>query len=88
MYEINQNQISKKIFLAIKNLEIGQFSNPIITAGGIILLQVNDKKKINANIDKEKEMKRLIAFEKQRLLNEYSVIYYKEVENKSYVEKF
>jgi peptidyl-prolyl cis-trans isomerase SurA len=85
---INQNQISNKIFLAIKNLEIGQFSNPIITAGGIILLKVNDKKKINANIDKEKEMERLIAFEKQRLLNEYSIIYYKEIENKSYVEKF
>tara|TARA_B100001093_G_scaffold519350_1_gene607923 strand:+ start:106 stop:1047 length:942 start_codon:yes stop_codon:yes gene_type:complete len=85
---INQNQISKKIFLAIKNLEIGQFSNPIITAGGIFLLKVNDKKKINANIDKEKEMERLIAFEKQRLLNEYSIIYYKEIENKSYVEKF
>ena len=33
-------------------------------------------------------MERLISFEKERLLNEYSIIYYKEVENKSYVEKF
>ena len=27
---IDQNQISKKIFLSIKDLEIGEFSNPII----------------------------------------------------------
>ena len=46
------------------------------------------KKKTSAQIDKDKEMKRLIAFEKNRILNEYSIIYYKEIENKAYVEKF
>lgn len=85
---IDQNQISKKIFLSIKDLEIGEFSNPIITAAGVIFLKINDKKKINAQIDKEKEMKRLVAFERDRILNEYSIIYYKEIENKAYVEKF
>ena len=85
---INQNQISNKVFLAIRNLEIGDFSKPVITAGGIILLKINDKKKISAQIDKEKETKKLISYERERLLNEYSMIYYKEVETKSYVEKF
>ncbi len=85
---INENQISKKIYLAIKDLKVGEFSNPIITAGGIILLKVNDKQKVNSEIDKEEEMQRLISFERDRLLNEYSIIYYKEIENKAYVEKF
>ena len=85
---INQNQISKKIFLAIKDLKIGEFSKPIIASSGIILLKVNDKKKVDAQIDKEKEMERLFSFEKDRILNEYSIIYYKEIENKAYVEKF
>ncbi len=85
---VNQNQISKKIFLAIKDLKIGEFSEPIITAGGIILLNVNAKKNVDTEIDKEEEMKRLITFEQNRILNEYSMIYYKEIENKAYVEKF
>ena len=85
---INQNQISKKIFLAIKDLKIGEFSKPIIASSGVILLKVNDKKKVDAQIDKEKEMERLFSFEKDRILNEYSIIYYKEIENKAYVEKF
>jgi len=85
---INENQVSKKIFKNIEKLNIGEFSKPIITPGGIILLKVNDKKKINAEIDKEKEMKRLISFEQERMLNEYSIIYYREIENKAYVEKF
>tara|TARA_B100000963_G_scaffold172645_1_gene150167 strand:- start:3373 stop:4314 length:942 start_codon:yes stop_codon:yes gene_type:complete len=85
---VNQNQISKKIFFAIKDLEIGEFSKPIITAGGIIFLKVNDKKKVNTEINKKKEMERLISFERDRILNEYSIIYYKEIKNKAYVEKF
>ena len=85
---VNQNQISKKIFQDIKDLDIGDFSKPIITTGGIIFLKVNDKKKTSTQIDKDKEMKRLITFEKNRILNEYSIIYYKEIENKAYVEKF
>ncbi len=85
---VNQNQISKKIFLAIKDLKTGEFSKPIITAGGIILLNVNAKKNVDTEINKEEEMKRLISFEQDRILNEYSMIYYKEIENKAYVEKY
>lgn len=85
---INENQMPKKIFFAIKDLKIGEFSKPIITSGGIILLKINDKKKVSSQIDKKKEMDRLISYERDRILNEYSIIYYKEVENKAYVEKF
>ena len=85
---INENQMPQKIFLAIKDLEIGEFSKPIITPGGIILLKINNKKSVSVKVDKKKEMDRLISYERDRILNEYSIIYYKEVENKAYVEKF
>ena len=85
---INENQMPKKIFFAIKDLKRGEFSKPIITPGGIILLKINNKKSVSAKVDKKKEMDRLISYERDRILNEYSIIYYKEVENKAYVEKF
>tara|TARA_Y100001935_G_C17305906_1_gene512247 strand:+ start:2738 stop:3679 length:942 start_codon:yes stop_codon:yes gene_type:complete len=85
---INENQMPKKIFFAIKDLKIGEFSKPIITPGGIILLKINNKKSVSAKVDKKKEMDRLISYERDRMLNEFSIIYYKEVENKAYVEKF
>ena len=44
---VNQNQISDKILNSIKNLKIGNFSKPIVTAGGKILLRVNEKKNFN-----------------------------------------
>ena len=84
---INQNQLSKKIYNKIKNLEIGEFSKPISSAGGSILIFINEKKKIMQKINKDEEIKKMISSEKNRQLNEFSIIHYKKLENKSYVEK-
>ncbi len=84
---VNQNQISEKVFNEIKNLEIGEFSKPIITPGGAILLMLNDKKEISSIIDKNTELEKIISNERNRQLNEYSIIYFKQVESKIYVEE-
>ena len=85
---INQNQISDKILNSIKNLEIGNFSKPIVTAGGKILLRVNEKKTSTKKIDKEEELQKIVMAEKNRILSEYSIIYFKQIENRTYVERF
>lgn len=61
---INQNQLSKKIYNKIKNLEIGEFSKPISSAGGSILIFINEKKKIMQKINKDEEIKKMISSEK------------------------
>ena len=86
---INQNQLSDIILNFIKDLEIGSYTKPINTAGGSIILQVTDIKEISVQeIDKETELSKIISKEKNRQLNEFSVIHFKKTENKSYVEKF
>ncbi len=86
---INQNQLSKKILANIKNLEPGSYSSPISTAGGSIILQVRDKKLVSVeNIDKQEELSKIINIEKNRQLNEFSIIHFKKTETKSYVKKF
>ena len=86
---INQNQLSKKILSKIENLNHGSFSEPINTAGGSIILQVKETKQVSVeNIDKELELSKIISAEKNRQLNEFSIIHYKKIESKSYVKKF
>ena len=84
---INENQISKKIVNAINKIKIGEYSEIINTAGGNIILKLNDRKKESTNINREEEINRLIRFKKNQLFTEYSIIFYKELENKAYVEK-
>ena len=85
---INQSQLSKKIFNQIKNLKKGEYSNPILTAGGSLILKIIDiKDVVNDNINKEREFSNMIKSERNRQLKEYSVIHYKKIENLSYVKQ-
>lgn len=86
---INQNQLSKKILNEIQGLEVGSYTKPINTVGGALILQLDEIKEVDVqDIDKEKELSKIITAEKNRQLNEFSVIHFKKTENKSYVEKF
>jgi len=86
---VNQNQLSKKFLDSLTSLEVGSFTEPINSGGGSIIIMINDIKDISVeNIDKEKELSNLILAEKNRQLNEFSIIHFKKIENKSYVKKF
>ena len=71
----------------IVDLDQNELSEPFVTAGGIIILKLNEKKSELVKIDKEKEIEKIIQSEKNKFFNEYSLIYFKELENKAYVEK-
>jgi peptidyl-prolyl cis-trans isomerase SurA len=86
---VNQNQLSKKISDEINILNLGNYTKPISTVGGSVILQLKNKKDVSVqDLDKELELSKIISTEKNRQLNEFSVIYYKKIENKSYVKKF
>ena len=76
---INENSLNKNIKLAIENLEINEFTKPIIVSGGFLILQINDIKKTRIEIDEDKEFKKLINYEKNNQLNQYSTIYFNKV---------
>ena len=76
---INERQLSKTIYDNIQKLDNDQISLPIIVPAGFLILKVNNKKKENVNIDKDKELKKLIAFEKNKQFNQFSLIYYNKI---------
>lgn len=84
---LDETQISRLILEEIEKIKIGEYTKVINTSGGNILLNLNDKKIIQKKIDKEIKFKELISSERDRQLNQFSLIYYKEIENKAYVEK-
>ena len=86
---VNQSQLSEKINNEVANLDLGNYTKPINTAGRSIILQLKNKKDILIeDINKELELSKIIASEKNRQLNEFSTIHFKKIENKSYVKKF
>ena len=76
---INENSLNKNIKNSIKNLNVKEFSKPISVPGGFLILQINDIKNIKIEVDIDKELKKLIDFQKNNQLNQYSKIYFNKI---------
>ena len=76
---INENSLNKNIKKAIIDLKIKDFTKPIAVAGGFLILQINDIKNTKIDVDIENELKKLINFERNNQLNQYSKIYFNRV---------
>ena len=85
---VYKSQLSKKIVEKIENLEIGQFTDPIPTQGGFMILKLLDKKNEKIKIDKKEQLKNAINYEKNRQLTRYSTLQYKRIYNKAAINEF
>ena len=76
---INENSLNKNIKESLNNLEINDYTKPINVPGGFLILQINDIKNTEVEIDIEKEFKNLKNYEKNNQLNQYSKIYFNKI---------
>ncbi len=84
---IYKNQLSKEIKSALNEINIGDFTRPIVTSGGFLILKLNDIKSENIEIDKDVQLKKMIAFERERQFTRFSTLYYKRIYNSSEIDE-
>ena len=68
------------LFNNIKNLGIGNYTNPINVPGGQLFLFIKDIRKAKLELSFEKEFEKILKAEQNRQLDQYSSIYYKKTE--------
>ena len=76
---IEENQLSKLIKEEVKKTKIGNYTNPIKIRDGYIILLIKDKKSEKEYIDINEQVKKQIAYERNKKLNEFSRQYFKKV---------
>jgi len=76
---ISENSLNKNILKSIKDLKVNSITKPVVVPGGFLILQINDIKNEKIEIDLKKELAKLINFEKNNQLNQYSKIYFNKV---------
>ena len=85
---IKDSQLSDIIREKIVNLKIGEISEIINILSGSLIIKVNDIKEEKIEIDFEEELKKFIIFERNRQLNQFSIIYYNRIkQNSNFSEK-
>jgi len=83
----NENQLSKKINLAIGKLSIGEISKPIKITNSFMLLKVENKKQKKNKLDKKKLLEEAILFEQNKQYSQFSIIHYKKVKINSIISE-
>ena len=84
---LNEESLSEEIYEKLKNLSVGNISDPIIQSNKITFLKINEIKIIDNksfNIDQAK--KNLINKRKNNLYNLYSQSYLSKLKNSSFIE--
>ena len=76
---IKRTHLSKNIIEKLNLIEIGKYTDPIQVNNAFIVLKINDVRKVTKNINFNKEFEKLIIIEKNRQLNNFSIIHFNKI---------
>ena len=84
---INDTQLNENLLNKIKSLNIKQLTKPIQVTNGYLIIKLNDKREKKIKIDFEKTLKKMILEEKNRQLNQFSLIYFNKIKQNTFVSE-
>ena len=76
---VKKTHLSNKIIQNLQLISIGQYTEPIQVNNAFLILKINDIRKIEKNINFEKEFEKLLMIEKNRQLNNFSIIHFNKI---------
>ena len=76
---IKRTHLSKNIIEKLNLIEIGKYTDPIQVNNAFIVLKINDVRKVTKNINFNNEFEKLIIIEKNRQLNNFSIIHFNKI---------
>ncbi len=79
---LQEKALSKKIYDKIKNLKVNEISDAIQIDNKFIILKLEDIRFTESIINKDEELKKLISFEKNKKLENYSKIHFNRIKTK------
>ena len=84
---INQNQLNDNLLKEIENLNIDKLTKPIQTSSGYLIIKLNNTREKEKELDFEKTFKQMITEEKNRQLNQFSLIYFNKIKQNTFISE-
>ena len=84
---IKENNLSLEINRELNNLKKSSYSDPIKIGNKYIILRINDIKETAVEIDKEKELNKMIMIETSKQLDKFSNVFYNKVKLNSVISE-
>jgi len=84
---VYSNQLSNEIYTNLSKINAGEYTKPIVTPGGFIILKLIDKKLEEVEVDKKEQLNKMVEFERNKQLTRFSTLYYKRVFNNAVINE-
>ena len=84
---VNDTQLNEILLKEIKLLNVKDITKPIITINGYLIIKLNEKREKEKEIDFDKALKHMIVKEKNKQLNQFSLIYYNKIKHNIYIDE-
>jgi len=84
---INETQLNEVLLKEIKSINVNELTKPIQAANGYLILKLNNKRQKEVKINFEKTLKQMIKKEKNRQLNQFSLIYYNKTKQSIFISE-
>tara|TARA_B100001175_G_scaffold235220_1_gene201586 strand:+ start:1139 stop:2074 length:936 start_codon:yes stop_codon:yes gene_type:complete len=84
---INQNQLNDDLLKEIENLNVNQLTKPIPVSSGYLIIKLNNQREKEKELNFEKTFKQMVAKEKNRQLNQFSLIYFNKIKQNIYISE-
>lgn len=76
---IEEKNLSNKLSLVLKKLTVGSYTKPILIGNKFLILNLNEIKNDKIQVNEKEELIKMIEYEKNRQLGQFSKIYYDKV---------
>ena len=85
---VKETLLSEKLSKILNSMDVGDITEPLKYPSGYLILKINDKKEMKQIIDFERELKELVSFEKNKQLNQFSLLFYKKLKQNTKINEF
>ena len=85
---IKETLLSDDLLNILNKLEKNQLTKAIKYPNGYLILKVNEKKQMEQIVNIEKELDEIIKFEKNKQLNQFSLLYYKKLKQNTIIDEY
>ena len=76
---INETVLSTKIKEKIQTTLVGDYTNPIVTPGGFLIIKVGNIRKVKKDLDLNDQLEIIVKKKTNQQLNQYSNVYFNKV---------
>ena len=85
---VKKNNLSETIIDKLSSIEINEYSSPLQIDNNFLIFKINEIRKIQIEIDKEKELDKMIFIETTKQLDKFSNIFYNKLKLNSEISEF